>query len=242
MTPIGGRPAAHALCALLGALGSAAEAGEWGGSAAATTDYIYQGVTQSNHGAALQVDLHLQTAAGWFVGAWASTANPPPARIAGSEVNFYLGRSWSLNSRWLAALSYVRYWYPDTVPGPSYDYDEVLARLSFEDRAAASIACAPNVTRYSLWSDRLRRGRECAYEASLRLPVSRKLDFTAGGGYYDLSALFRGSYWAWNTGLSLELHHLQLTLTRFGAQDAARRTFGAQTADGHWALSAVRRF
>jgi len=212
------------------------------GSVVATTDYIFQGMTQSRHDPALQGDLHLNTARGWFGGVWASTANPPPDHAADLEINLYLGRTWILSSQWTAAASYTHYAYSGDAQHSAYDHDEISARLAFADRASFAFACAPNVTRYSLTQDAVRQGRECSYEGAWRQPLTRRLALTAGVGYYDLSDLFPASYWAGHAGLSLALRRVQLTVSRFAVERPGRRAFAAQSADGRWAFTAAWRF
>lgn len=222
---------------------SAALAQEWGGSLVATSNYIFQGLSRSDHDVALQGDLHWRGARGEFLGAWASTADSATDGSAGLEVNLYAGRAWALSPRWTASANYARYWYPDAPShAPNHDHDQWLASLSFEDRATVALGYAPNVVLYSYWANRLRKGREWSYEASFHQRLWREVALTTGVGYYDLSDLFRGSYWAWNGGLTLVRPHLQLTVARFSAQAVAHRVFGPKTADGRWAFTAAWRF
>jgi uncharacterized protein (TIGR02001 family) len=220
----------------------AAAAPQVRGSLVATTDYVFQGLTQSSHDPALQGDLHLETVGGWFGGVWASTANPPPDRRAGAEINLYLGHTWIVSPQWTAAASYTRYAYPNGASQSRYDHDEVLARVGYTDRASFAMACAPHIRRYSLLQDAVRQGRECSFEVTGRQPLGRRFALTAGMGYYDLSDLFPGSYWAWDGGVTLALPRLQLSLSRFAVQREAREAFGTLTADGHWAFTAAWRF
>lgn len=215
---------------------------DFGGSVVATTDYIYEGLSQTRHDPALQGDLHWRASDGSFIGVWATTANPPPDRSSGMELNLYAGHQWNLGPQWSATLTYTRYAYPDSRAHALYDHDEWRAALSFEDRVTVSAAFKPDVLRYSLWSDGYGRGAQWTYEATFRQALWHGLSLTAGAGYYDLDDLFRGSYWAWNGGLAYALPHLQLSAGRFGVQSVARRVFGGQTADGRWALTAVASF
>ncbi len=228
----------------LGAAGCAF-ATEVGGSVVATTDYIYRGLTQTDHAAAAQGDVHVRTSAGWFAGAWGSMAFSQPEWAYRSEVNLYLGHAWILAPDWSASAHYARYLYGGEGQYSRYyydDYDEIQVALNFQSRVKLSIALAPDILRYSFASGRLDRGNQWSYESSFRQPLWRGFSLTAGLGHYDLRDLFAQSYWAWSGGLELNVRQLQLNLTRFGTDPAARRMFDAQTADGRWALTACWRF
>jgi uncharacterized protein (TIGR02001 family) len=228
--------------AAIGLAGVPAHAAEsWGGALLLTNDYVFRGVSQTDHGAAAQADVHVRSAQGWFAGVWSSTANPPPGYIASYEVNVYAGRGWALSDRWAASVRYVRYLYPNSPAHGRYDSDEVAATLNFEDRIAMTVAYTPNATRYSNSGWAFRR-RALAYEAALRQHVVGPVSVLAAVGYYDTHALFGASYWAWSAGLSAQAGPVELTLARFGVDAHGRRLFDADAADGRWVLSAAWRF
>lgn len=206
-----------------------------------TTDYVLRGVSQTDGGAAAQADLHVRSERGWFAGAWASTADPPPGYIAHYELDLYAGRSWNLSNRWTATVIYVRYLYPDSIPGGAYDSDELSASLAFEDRAALTVSASPNATRYAGYGW-VARGRMLSYEASLRQPIFGPVAVTAAAGFYDTEDVLGASYWAWNVGLSALAGPVELTLTRFGVDATGRNLFQSDSADGRWVLAAAWRF
>lgn len=226
-------------------VGGYAVAAEVGGSVVATTDYVYRGLTQTDHGAAAQGDVHLRGWGGWFGGIWGSTAFSQPELANKSELNIYLGHAWTLTPDWAVNVHYARYVYAGDGPYSRYyydDYDEIQAAVSFQTRAKLSIALAPDIQRYSLSSARLDRGNQWSFEGAFRHPLRRGFSLTAGMGYYDLHDLFAATYWAWSGGLEFTHRQLQLNLTHFSTDDSAQRMFGSQTADGRWALTAAWRF
>src|SRR5688572_30218637 len=136
--------------ALWVAAGGAAAA-DVGGSVVATTDYVHRGLSQTDHGAAAQGDVHLRSG-GWFGGVWGSMALSQPERAYRSELNAYLGHAWTLSPDWTANVHYARYLYSgDGAYAQFYydDYDEIQAAVSFQARAKVSIALAPDILRYS---------------------------------------------------------------------------------------------
>ncbi len=219
-----------------------AAAEPWGGAAAVTSDYVLRGVSQSGRAAAVQGDLHYRAPRGWFAGLWGSTADPPPGRIADYELNLYAGHEWALSERWSTAATLVRYLYPNASGHGRYDYTEASASVRFEDRLALTIAYSPDAWRYSRSYGWVVRRRAVSYEASLRQSAIPPLALIAAIGYYDTTALFGESYWAWNAGLAAKAGPVEISLLRFGVDAAGRRLFGADAADGRWVVSAAWRF
>jgi uncharacterized protein (TIGR02001 family) len=211
----------------------------WHGSVAATTDYVFRGLSQTRGGPALQADLHYEGRSGGFAGAWGSTLDTGYDSIGRLEVDAYAGWSWALASDWAARISYVRYLYPDADKDLDYDYGEFDARLSWRDRAVASVAWAPDLMRFNP-EGYAHRGNGWAYELSLRQPLGARFAAIAGGGYYD--QLFDVSYWAWNAGVSCVVGPFELDLSRFGNDSTARTLYGHEAAGDRWALTALWRF
>src|SRR5215468_3589476 len=81
-----------------------------GGSLAVTSDYIYQGLSQSDGHGALQGDLHLGNANGTFLGTWASSRDQDLQPGAPAVVQFYLGQRFELPAAWSTTLG-ARYYY-----------------------------------------------------------------------------------------------------------------------------------
>jgi uncharacterized protein (TIGR02001 family) len=105
--------------------------GPWSGTLAATTDYVFRGVSQSYGGAALQGGINYQSPVGWFAGAWASNVDPYPFGRDFAEVNVYGGFGRALGREWTTRVTYTRYLYAwDHRPKP-YDYGEFSLTLGF---------------------------------------------------------------------------------------------------------------
>lgn len=217
-------------------------AGErWGGLVTATSDYVFRGLSQSAGSAALQADLHVRIRNSWLVGAWATTADPPPGNVATYEVNLYLGRSWNIDNRWGTSLTYVRYAYPDSNPTGRFDSDELIASLEYEDRATVTVSYSPNSRPYSRYGH-IYEGRLLSYEASLRQPLAGSLALLASAGYYDTDAIFGYSYWAGDVGLAVSAGRFDVTVTRFMTDSTARELFGRYAADGRWVATLTWKF
>ena len=228
--------------ALLGVV-SAASAGEagGGGSVAVTTDYVFRGLSQTSGGPALQADAHYQTQGGLYAGAWTSTINPQEKDIGYLELNLYAGWAWDPSPDWSTRLGYVRYLYPDSREGTSYDYGELSATLGWRDRIFGTVGWSPDMVRATYYGVD-HRGRALSYEVSLRQPLWRVFGAAVGVGYYDLEDVLGTSYWAWNATLTANFDRVEFDLAYFASDDTARDLFGRESAADRWALTALWRF
>lgn len=112
--------------------------GSVGGSLAATSDYIYHGLSHSEGNPAFQADVHYRSDSGTataenFIGLWSSTTDR--AATGGTyEVNAYAGRTFQIAPQSSATVTYVHYAYPDERGTPRYDYDELSGTWAYQDR------------------------------------------------------------------------------------------------------------
>jgi uncharacterized protein (TIGR02001 family) len=234
---------AAALCiaAFFGASPPVQADGPWSGSIAATTDYVFRGVSQTYGGAALQGGLNFQSPAGWFAGSWASNVDPYPGGPDAAELNLYAGFGWALSRDWTARASYTRYVYAWDQRRKPYDYGEFAVTVGFRDRLAATVSYQPDATRYSTLGY-VRDRPASAYELTGRWPLPRGLALIGGVGYYDLTHLYGVGYWSGNAGVSYVRGRFEVDVTRFFSDGTVRRLFEDASADGRWVASIVCRF
>jgi len=211
------------------------------GHLAATTDYVFRGVSQTGGAAAVQADLHYESASGWLLGAWGSTVDLDPRAGATLELNAYAGRSWAVGMAWSARVMAVHYEYPNDTPGRRYDYDELIASLSFRDRLSASLAWSPNTAYYSSYGTRW-EGRALTYDLVGRWPLAGPLFVAGGAGYRDLEDVYGTGYGYWSLGLAFALRRVQFELGHYSAADRATDLFGRETTGERWALTATWQF
>jgi len=233
--------AAPWLVACLGASPLCRADGSWSGTIAATTDYVFRGVSQTYGEAALQGGINYQSTLGWFAGAWASNVNPYPFVTDSAELNVYGGLGWAFGSAWTARATYTRYLYAWDHRPKSYDYGELSLTLGFEDRIAATVSYQPDSSRYGI-PGYVHNRPAAAYELSGRWPLPRDFALTAGVGYYDLTRLYGVGYWSGSAGASYLRGRFEIDLARFFAEPTVRRLFEDASADGQWVATAIWRF
>lgn len=125
-----------------------AEPAQIGATLAATTDYIYRGVSQSDGHGALQADLHAASSGGTFAGVWASTRDDDFEPGASGEMQVYVGRRFSVSSAWSATVSARADYFVGGPARHSDDYQEISAALTWLDRYTLSLTAIPNAVRY----------------------------------------------------------------------------------------------
>ncbi len=162
-----------------------AEAATFGGDVTAVSDYIFRGISQNYGDPAAQLDLHLGTANGFFVGAWGSTLNSQGPR-PNFEVQLYGGKRFDLSTAWSATVQGVNYAYVGKGGAHADDYQELSVGFSYLDSLNFSVSAAPNAIRY--WQG-FRLGRYPAYgaDATGQWSVGGNVFLTGGAGYYYLS-------------------------------------------------------
>jgi uncharacterized protein (TIGR02001 family) len=190
-----------------------------------TSDYIYRGISETGDHGAAQVDVHVTTADGTFLGAFASTLGRVMYYHWDDEVETYLGHRFDLSPSWSTTVTAVNYSYLGGNVHTSNDYQELTLAASYLDRWNLSVSASPDVVRY----DRgYRLGRYPAYalEASAQLPLIGRLLFTAGLGYYSIGdGSDQIGYVYGNSGLAFEYKRLRLDLGYYVTQEHAQTQF-----------------
>jgi len=87
--------------------------GPWSASLAATTDYVFRGVSQTYDSGALQLGVNYRSPLGWFAGAWASNVDPHPFGRTALELDLYAGFRRALGEEFNATVAYTHYQYVD---------------------------------------------------------------------------------------------------------------------------------
>ncbi|MFI4880884.1 MAG: TorF family putative porin [Steroidobacterales bacterium] len=222
-----------ACAALAAATHGAAYAGESqdnfsaGGNVAITSDYIYQGVSESDGHPALQADVHAG-AGGWFLGAWASTRDRDFPPGASSELEAYLGHRFNLDNTWSATLS-ARSHYFLRPSQTSADFQELSASVAWLDRWTFTLAAIPNAVR---WYGYVRLNRSPAWVADTagQWLLGRGVSVTGAIGYYYSTSAGAGEqagagYAYGNVGLAYEERQWRVDVGYFLAQNRAQQLF-----------------
>jgi uncharacterized protein (TIGR02001 family) len=100
------------------------------------SDYRFRGLTQTNAGPAVQGTVNVNTAAGFYVGTWASTIDgsgktPLLTGYGDAEVDLYGGFTKTLPSGIGVDVGLLYYYYPSRKSGVNTDFFEPYASLTY---------------------------------------------------------------------------------------------------------------
>lgn len=233
------RIAAHGAL-VFGIADAPAHADGWGGALGAASDYVLRGVSQTDRHASLQADVHYAAGSGLSAGLWAASVKQSADQSTTAELNGYLGYARTFSENWNAQLSAVHYAYPGYAPRRRYDYDELVASLSYGERATLTIAASPDSSVESSRGTVTSRPAY-SYDLLLRQPLPRAFSAAAGIGYYDLERLVHTGYVYWNLGLGYDYRAFHFELDWLGSDRTARALFG-DAASNRWVASLVWRY
>ena len=215
--------------------GKSARAASVGGDVTLASTYIFRGLSLSDDWPAGQLDLHVSTGTGTFVGAFASTLHN---RHGGTplELQAYIGQRFNLSPTWSVTFTGVHYAYLNDGQAHSDDYQELSAAVSYLDRFTLSVGGTPNIVRY--WMG-YRLGRYAAYvtDATAQVPLWGPVLVTAGIGYYSLSGPAGMGYLYGNSGLAYERGRFRVDAGYFFTDSHAERLYPYGLARNRFAAS-----
>lgn len=168
------------------------------GNIALTNDYIFRGVTQTNHNAAVQGGLDWDTGMGFHFGTWASSVNFSDKNAATTELDLYGGYAGKIEN-FTYDVGGVYYWYPGAPTKLSYDYWEAYAKGGY-DFGIAALTLGVN---YS--PENFGKTGAATYLSSLvSVPAGTMLTFSVGADYYMLTKGIK-DYSDWNLGATFHV-------------------------------------
>lgn len=185
----------------LGSIASAAAAQtsgpRWSFNAAATSDYVFRGVSQTEEDFALSAGADV-TVDQFYAGAWASNVSFPGDDDTNAEIDLYGGVRPEV-AGWNLDLGVVGYFYTGQPDAADYDYVEL--------KAAASRAIGPATVGAALyWSPDFFGASEdeATYvEANAAFSPADKWTVSGAVGRQFLSSDF--DYTTWNVGAAYQL-------------------------------------
>jgi len=181
--------------------------------------------------------VQFHSAQGWSAGMWGSSVDFQNGDGTAYELDLQASYGWELSPDWSMQLGYVHYAYlNDNQSG--YDYDEVTASVSYQQRATASVSWSPNTSKHTYWGFVWDK-QAFAYEVSLLQPLHPRWSLYAGVGYYDLNDLVDTGYWYWSTGIAFTWQGMQIDLLHIDTDATATRLFES---DSRWTAALTWRF
>lgn len=202
------------------------------------SDYVWRGITQSQGGIALQSSLDFELSDNVSFGVWGSTvdfteANDPDDG-ANIELNAYVQFQEALSDGWTASAQLVRYFYPGTHSGVSYDYNELAVGLEFEGLVGLSMAFS---------NDAMATGsRGLTYELWGSYPIAEHWAVNATVGHADLGKALGDAYQYYEVSLVRDWENITVTAHLTGTVSAATTIWDEALTRSRGVVSVTTRF
>jgi uncharacterized protein (TIGR02001 family) len=172
--------------------------GSFTGNVALTNDYIFRGVTQTAHEAAIQGGLDWDTGMGFHFGTWASSLNFKDGNNATTEIDLYAGYGGAVGN-FSYDVGFTYYWYPGSTNAAQYNFWEMYGKAGYDFGVASVggyVAFTPANTITNL---------DATYtQATVTVPVIPQLSISGNLGYYFLEGLKDPT--DWNIGATLSVY------------------------------------
>ena len=104
----------------------------------ATTDYTFNGVSQTDNGPALQASLDYALDSGWYMGAWASNVDFGSGEDTWLELDFYVGNYMELTDRVSLDAGIAYYTYHGDDASDEYYYPEIYSKFGYSSSLGQS--------------------------------------------------------------------------------------------------------
>ncbi len=217
--------------ALLALMPLAAQAQEDDGSgfnwnAAATSEYMFRGISQTDDGPALQAGAGYSFSNGFYVGGWAS--NIDFGDDTDAEIDTFVGWNGDLNDNLNLDVQLIRYNYVGEPDGVDYAYNELVGKLSFAENYSATLGYT---------NDFLNTDTDSFYAAvGGSWTVGNEVNLTAGLGYTTVQGPEDG-YLDYSVGVNRDFGPVNIGLGYIGTDSSGEDLFGEDNAEDKFVLT-----
>lgn len=200
------------------------------GYAAASSDYVFRGVSYSDGHASIQGGADFSVANGFYAGLWASSVDITNGDNHRSrEITYYAGYMHPLNEAWSISATAVAYTFPGARGRIDYDFEEIAFAVNYRDVAWIEYAWSPDLYNTSLNTH--------SFELYAETRISDKLILGGGLGYYDTSSLTEAGYGYWQVGVTRPFERFSVDLRLHDTNRAVRIVSTAERAEARVALT-----
>lgn len=217
--------------ALLALMPLAAQAQEDDGSgfnwnAAATSEYMFRGISQTDDHPAIQAGAGYSFSNGFYVGGWAS--NVDFGESTDAEIDTFVGWNGDLNENLNLDVQLVRYNYIGEPDGVDYAYNELIGKVSFAENYSATLGYT---------NDFLNSDTDSFYGAvGGSWTVGNEVNLTAGLGYTTVQGTEDG-YLDYSVGVNRDFGPVNIGLGYIGTDSSGEDLFGEDNAEDKFVLT-----
>jgi uncharacterized protein (TIGR02001 family) len=187
-------------------------------SAAATSEYLFRGISQTDDHPALQGSVGYSFSNGLYVGAWASNVDFGAADTeTDAEIDTYVGWNGDLSDSANLDVQLVRYNYVGEPDGVDYAYNELITKVTFVETYSVTLGYT---------NDYLNTSSDSFYGAvGGSWDVGGGYNLTAGLGYTTIQGPTDG-YADYSVGVNKDFGPVNIAVGYVGTDSEAEDLFG----------------
>lgn len=209
---------------------------DWSSTVTLATDYMFNGVSQTQDDPALQASLDYAADSGWYAGAW--TSNVDFGGPTNREVDFYVGKFQQLNKDWTFDYGIAYYTYYGGSISDSFNFPELWAKFGYTSDYG--------LTEFNGWYSWDYFGFNAEHVVGMVAHTFSLAENHAIRLSVDVSNSFDGDQWTWNVDDTSFVHYrvaYQTSWQGFNFEVAAEdTTLDRSTADQRIVASVSRTF
>ncbi len=198
-------------------------------NAAATSEYMFRGISQTDDHPAIQAGAGYSWSNGLYIGAWAS--NVDFGEDTDAEVDTFVGWNGDVSDTVNLDVQLVRYNYVGEPDGVDYAYNELIGKATFAENYSVTLGYT---------NDFLASETDSFYGAiGGSWDVGKDINLTAGLGYTtvdeDLSS--EDGYVDYSIGVNRDFGPVNIGLGYIGTDNSGENLFGKDNAEDKFVLT-----
>lgn len=194
-------------------------------NAAATSEYLFRGISQTDDHAAIQAGAGYSWSNGLYVGGWVSNVDFGAADTeTDAEIDTFIGWNGDLGATNLD-VQLVRYNYAGEPDGVDYAYNELIGKLTFAENYTATLGYTNDYLNTD--TDSVYLGMGGSWD------VGHDINLTAGIGYttLDNDLTSEDGYLDYSIGANRDFGPVNIGLGYVGTDNNAEDVFGKDNAE-----------
>jgi uncharacterized protein (TIGR02001 family) len=198
-------------------------------NAAATSEYMFRGISQTDDHPAIQAGAGYSFSNGFYLGGWASNVDFGAAdQDTDVEVDTFVGWNGDLNDTVNLDVQLVRYNYVGEPDGVDYAYNELIGKATFAENYSATLGFT---------NDYLNTSENSIYAAvGGSWDVGYDINLTAGVGYTSNSGPL-DNYVDYSVGANRDFGPVNIGLGYIGTNNKAEDVFGEDNSEDKFVLT-----
>ncbi len=197
-------------------------------NAAATSEYMFRGISQTDDHPAIQAGAGYSFSNGLYVGGWVSNVDFGAAdQDTDAEIDTFIGWNGDLGATNLD-VQLVRYNYVGEPDGVDYAYNELIGKLTFAENYTATLGYTNDYLNTS--TDSIYAGLGGSWE------VGAGVNLTAGLGYTTVQGPEDG-YLDYSVGANRDFGPVNIGLGYIGTDNTAEDLFGQDNTEDRVVLT-----